>query len=206
MSASISSRSFSLARRTTLGVLHIDIPRHDGQQRRRVPAERLRRSWRNIFAGLGRRGGTSVARHPFCPGFSNHCFPNALASRWAACSRSALNGRSSADAGRGQSAFTQTPVYNIRRAASTARLCSQQVSRVYGQYASLWIRNASRVSNDLGLPDRLARQAVSVGLSAYLPVYNKMRQDVIPGKTYTLDDCVGRFAWRRKWLIVLPAC
>ena len=167
------NRSFSVARRTTLGFsTSTSIIKQDGRdQQVRVNGDIVftkffRRTWR-----AAAQAGRSTE---FVPGFIEPVFSDFIGASLSGMFSTRLDWLSSVSAGRGQYAFSGTSGVNNATATSRLRVALSKHLDVFGQYLAYW-SEIPRGSTTLDLPVRTSRQMVSVGVSAYIPVYKKVR-------------------------------
>jgi hypothetical protein len=166
------TRSFSLARRTTFGfststslIKTGTSPREFRLNGSAFLAKHFRRTW-HAAAHFSRA--TS-----FLPGFYEPLYSDSVGVSLGGMFSNRLDWGFSADAVKGESAFTETSGFNSVRAASTLTFALNRYLGLRGQYAAYGYEIPEN-SNVLGLSDRLSRQTIWVGVSAYIPVYKKM--------------------------------
>ena len=168
------NHEFSLARRTTLGfTTSTSIIKSSNTNRELrvngaiVFSKAFRRTW---AASAEARRGTY-----FVPGFFEPLFTDTVGLSLSGMFTPRLEWTSGASAGRGVASFTGTSGFNTVTAFSQLSVAVSRHFALYAGYVAYGYELPENATN-LQLPDRLARQAFSVGLNAYLPVYSRMRQ------------------------------
>jgi len=167
-------RTFSLSRRTTFGFSTSTSVLKTGTSAREVRVnggviltKYFRRTWR---AAAHATRATS-----YVPGFYEPLYSDTVGVSLGGMFSTRLEWVISADAGRGEAAFSNTSGFNTVTASSKLTFALSRYVGLYGQYSAYGYEIPEN-SNALGLDDRLARQAISVGLTAYIPLYKKVGQ------------------------------
>jgi hypothetical protein len=169
------NRAFSIARRTTLGFsTTTSIMKREGAENEfRVNggvslAKFFRRTW---HATLQANRATS-----FLAGFYEPLNTNTVSASLGGMFSRRLNFVAFGSAARGESSFSHTSGYETLN--GTARL-SVALGKHVSAYVSYFAYSYEVPANafTLSVPAQMARQVIAAGLSFYVPVYQKVRQD-----------------------------
>ncbi len=168
------NRALSLARRTTLAFATSSsiIKEPSGQRQFRVNGNVVlmkffRRTWRaSAYASRD----TS-----FVPGFFEPLFSDTAGVSLGGLFTKRIEWTMNAAGGLGQAGFSDNKGFKTMTASTRLSVALNRHLGLFGQYVAYGYE-LPKNSNALGLSDRLARHAVSVGLTTYIPVYNKTRQ------------------------------
>ena len=140
------SRSFSMARRTTLGVLHVDIDFQDRHQHARVSSQWWRGSVEVLPPDVERVDLPAAARPRSCRGFTNRCTPIRSAFPSAGCSPNALEWSSAPTPEEARSAFSKTTGFDqLQRRLVRLSFAINKYLGLYGRYTLLSVRTAAKL-------------------------------------------------------------
>ena len=169
------NRAFSVARRTTLGFnTSTSVIKYQGVERR-VSGERRRQLVEIFSPHLAGIGASRAARPHSCLVLPSRSMPIRSARSWAACSRRDSSLRRCQRRSRRVEFFRCLWFRLVFRRRHGFRLRSASMSAPTVQYFAYWYEVPPNAFT-LSVPGRMARQVVSVGLSFYVPVYEKVRQ------------------------------
>ena len=167
-------KSFSLARRTELAfTTSTSIVKQTGFERQLrvngsiVVTKNFRRTW---------RAGAEASRSTdFIPGFVEPVFSDFVGASLSGMFSKRVDWSSSVAAGKGREAFSGSQSFTTVTATSRLSMAVSRHIQLYAQYV-VYRSDMPRGSTTLQLPPRVDRQFVAFGVSAYIPVYRKVRQ------------------------------
>ena len=168
------NRALSLSRKTTLSFrTSSSIFKSSSENESHVRinggvefAKFFRRTWQIVAEA--RRETT------FVPGFFEPLYADSVGLSLSGMFTKRVDWHVVASAGRAEGAFSETSGFNTASAWSRLNIALSKHLGLFGQYGAYRYQLPPN-SNSLGLSERLARQTVSIGLNAYIPVYNKTR-------------------------------
>lgn len=166
------NRQLSLTRKTVLGFsTSTGIVKDQFARRFRLNGsltltKQFRRTWQ--AAAFANRG------TEFRPGFVEPIFSDSVGGSFGGMLNRRVEWFTMVSASRGELAFSETHGFSNILATSQVTIGVTRHLGVYGQYAS-YFDKVPAGSTTLPLPGRLERRTVSVGLTAYIPVFNKVR-------------------------------
>ena len=167
------NKSFSLARRTTLSFnTSSSVVKYPGvdSQFRVNGGVNLSRYFRRTWATqAGYQRATS-----FVPGFVEPVYSDTLGATLGGMFSTRLQFSASVSASRGASAFSDATGFGSITGTSQLSMALTRYMSTYVAY-SAYSYEVPPNAITLNVPGRMARQVVSVGLSFYVPVYEKVR-------------------------------
>ena len=167
------NRALSLSRRTTLAFsTSTSMIKQAGSEHQIrlngsvVLSKYFRRTWR--------ASAEASRTTEFMPGFVEPVYADYFGASVSGMFSPRLNWMAGVGAARGESAFTGRPVVDTVTAATRLSIALTRHVEMFGQY-STHFSDVLRGATTVGLRGRTARQVVSVGIGAYIPVYGKTR-------------------------------
>lgn len=167
------TKSLSLSRRTTLGITTSTSMFKDSSSNSRIRVNGLV-SVQKFFRRTWRVAAEASRQTEFLPGFVEPLLTDTVGAFLSGMFSRRIDWMAGVSGGHGNYGFSDTTGFGTVAATTQLNYALTHHLSAYAQYVSFWYEVPARTTS-LRLPGQMNRQVASVGVSAYIPVYQKMR-------------------------------